>query len=30
MEIIGRKGWQRQLKDYTATAVILAKDLNDV
>lgn len=29
MEIIGRKGWQRQLKDYTATAVILAKDLND-
>ncbi len=29
MEIIGRKGWQRHLKDYTATAVILAKDLND-
>ena len=30
MGIVGRKGWQRQLKDYTATAVILAKDLNDV
>ena len=29
MEIIGRKGWQRQLKDYTATAVILAKDLSN-
>ncbi len=29
MEINGRKGWQRQLKDYTATSVILTKDLRD-
>ena len=29
MEIIGRKGWQRQLKDYTATSVVLAKDISD-
>jgi hypothetical protein len=29
MEINGRKGWQRQLKDYTATSVVLTKDLRD-
>jgi hypothetical protein len=29
IEIIGRKGWQRQLKDYTATSVVLAKDISD-
>ena len=29
MEIVGRKGWQRQLKDYTASSVILVKDLRD-
>ena len=27
MEIIGRKGWERQLKDYQPTATILVKDL---
>ena len=27
MEINGRKGWQRQLKDYTATSVVLTKEL---
>jgi hypothetical protein len=27
MEIIGRKGWERQLKDYKPTATILVKDL---
>jgi len=27
MEIIGRKGWERQLSDYTASAVVLVKDL---
>ena len=30
MEIVGRKGWQRQLKDYTATSVVLVKDISDV
>ena len=27
MEIIGRKGWERQLSDYTASAVVLVKEL---
>ena len=27
MEIMGRKGWERQLSDYTASAVVLVKDL---
>lgn len=29
MEIIGRKGWQRVLKDYKPSAVVLVKDLKD-
>ena len=29
MEINGRIGWKRQLKDYTATSVVLTKDLRD-
>jgi len=29
MEINGRMGWKRQLKDYTATSVILTKDLRN-
>lgn len=29
IEIIGRKGWQRQLKDYTATSVVLVKDISN-
>ena len=27
MEIIGRKGWERQLRDYKPTATVLVKDL---
>lgn len=29
MEIIGRRGWQRVLKDYKPSAVVLVKDLKD-
>lgn len=29
MEINGRMGWKRQLKDYKATSVVLTKDLRD-
>lgn len=29
MEIIGRKGWERQLKDYKAASVVLVKDFSD-
>jgi hypothetical protein len=29
MEIIGRRGWSRQLKDYRQTAVVLMKDFSD-
>jgi hypothetical protein len=27
MEIIGRRGWERQLRDYKPTATVLVKDL---
>lgn len=27
MEIIGRKGWERQLRDYKPTATVLVKDI---
>ena len=27
MEIIGRKGWERQLKDYTAASTVLIKEI---
>lgn len=29
MEIIGRKGWERVLSEYKASAVVLTKDLNN-
>ena len=29
MEIIGRRGWSRQLKDYRQSAVVLMKDFSD-
>ena len=29
MEINGRMGWKRQLKDYTASSVVLTKELRD-
>lgn len=29
MEIVGRKGWSRQLKDYRETSVVLMKDFSD-
>jgi hypothetical protein len=29
MEIVGRKGWSRQLKDYRESAVVLIKDFSD-
>jgi hypothetical protein len=29
MEIIGRRGWSRQLKDYRQSAVVLMKDFKD-
>ena len=29
MEINGRMGWKRKLKDYKATSVVLTKDLRD-
>jgi len=29
MEIIGRRGWSRQLKDYRESAVVLMKDFSD-
>lgn len=29
MEIVGRKGWSRQLKDYRQSAVVLMKDFSD-
>ena len=27
MEIIGRKGWERQLKDYNAASTVLIKEI---
>ena len=27
MEIIGRKGWERQLKDYSPASIVLTKEL---
>lgn len=29
MEIIGRKGWERKLKDYKPASVVLVKDISD-
>lgn len=29
MEIIGRKGWERQMKDYKPASVVLVKDISD-
>lgn len=29
MEIVGRKGWSRKLKDYRQSAVVLMKDFSD-
>ena len=29
MEIIGRKGWERMLKDYEAASTVLIKDFDD-
>lgn len=29
IEIIGRKGWQKILKDYTPTSIVLIKELKD-
>jgi hypothetical protein len=29
MEIVGRKGWSRQLKDYRESAVVLTRNFSD-